>query len=775
MLKKTFPFLLFFLISHTVFPNEVDLDQVREMRFYNAQVKGKNYNSVLTEIKKKKEISYAEACLVARLEKLGKNTREAIRWYARCAFVDRALPEKYYPGTIIAYFKTLSRKSPLFEEAILELSKIFSRSGDIEYSSKLMGYLPDHPDPALKEEVLSLRAEIVGKLNPQTAIGIYLEYIKENRAPLYLYKIAGFYLSIGEKEKAIHYYIENLDFPEVPWLYTSSVKQILSLTTDNPELEKLLSTDQYVKIAEGYRLQKKYVEALRLWKKIEQGPKGEFNQVLYLYNYCLFKAEIHQHGSCVEKIKKFYPSLNNLQQMTILQKAGELLYKEEKFHYVVRMIPPDSGYRWATLIRVRALDKTEGAERRKEAGEYLAKYDRDSVYAEETFFRVCFTYYESNDLPAAKDCLSELSDLTKDSAAGGRARYYMAMIFEKEGKEDLAEKEYREVYLNSPAHFYTYSALEKVTPGDGDEIPVNGYTSYDAGEEYSKRIIHHLREWLSRNAMNKELLQKYFAKKRENSNYGVDYFWHQLENDLKEIKKEATPSEKKGILFAAMGFNYDATPYQKHLDTDQKYLHLALAGLLSNDANLQYTYIRLYLIMKKYQPDIMTMSDLGIRALYPTPFREYVSKYSQDYNLHEAQVYALMKQESAYHPGATSSSGARGLMQLMPVTANWMNKTLKLGHLNLYDPVQSIHLGASFYAWLNKVSDGSFEKMAIAYNAGPGRLKQWIERYYSNQIEIFLERIPVYETYSYVQKTRGYYDRYKVLLENYYPPQADNL
>jgi soluble lytic murein transglycosylase len=78
-------------------------------------------------------------------------------------------------------------------------------------------------------------------------------------------------------------------------------------------------------------------------------------------------------------------------------------------------------------------------------------------------------------------------------------------------------------------------------------------------------------------------------------------------------------------------------------------------------------------------------------------------------------------------------------------------------------------MAASFYSWLNKSNGGVMEKIAIAYNAGPGRLSQWTQRYKSDDLEYFLEQIPVLETYGYVQKTRKNYDRYKILMEHYYP------
>jgi len=77
-------------------------------------------------------------------------------------------------------------------------------------------------------------------------------------------------------------------------------------------------------------------------------------------------------------------------------------------------------------------------------------------------------------------------------------------------------------------------------------------------------------------------------------------------------------------------------------------------------------------------------------------------------------------------------------------------------------------LGVKFFSSMQKRYSGVFEKVAVAYNAGPGRLSRWIREYEFDDIYAFLEQIPLQETYLYVQKTRNFYDRYNVLLKYYY-------
>ncbi|MBW2410820.1 MAG: lytic transglycosylase domain-containing protein [Deltaproteobacteria bacterium] len=107
---------------------------------------------------------------------------------------------------------------------------------------------------------------------------------------------------------------------------------------------------------------------------------------------------------------------------------------------------------------------------------------------------------------------------------------------------------------------------------------------------------------------------------------------------------------------------------------------------------------------------------------------------AQKYNLPPALIKAVIKAESNFDPGAVSSAGAQGLMQLMPATAE------ELGVKNSFDIEQNID-GGSHY--LRKMLDkfGGNTKLALAaYNAGPGT----VEKYHGN--------VPYPETRNYVKR-----------------------
>ena len=125
-----------------------------------------------------------------------------------------------------------------------------------------------------------------------------------------------------------------------------------------------------------------------------------------------------------------------------------------------------------------------------------------------------------------------------------------------------------------------------------------------------------------------------------------------------------------------------------------------------------------------------------------------------------ALTLALIRQESAFDPGAISPSGARGLMQLMPGTARLMAKVKGLRYSArklLTEPDYNIALGSGYLDRVLGGFDGSYVLALAGYNAGPGRVRKWIgefgdPREGSVDTIDWVETIPYDETRNYVQR-----------------------
>ncbi|WP_119274314.1 transglycosylase SLT domain-containing protein [Taklimakanibacter deserti] len=125
-----------------------------------------------------------------------------------------------------------------------------------------------------------------------------------------------------------------------------------------------------------------------------------------------------------------------------------------------------------------------------------------------------------------------------------------------------------------------------------------------------------------------------------------------------------------------------------------------------------------------------------------------------------ALVYGLSRQESEFDPKAGSPVGAQGLMQLMPGTAKLVAKQYGLPYAPAKltaDPAYNVRLGAAHLGDLIQEFNGSYILTLAAYNAGPGRSRDWVEEHgdprsgHVDPID-WVEMIPFTETRNYVQK-----------------------
>ncbi|MCB1458050.1 MAG: lytic transglycosylase domain-containing protein [Nitratireductor sp.] len=141
----------------------------------------------------------------------------------------------------------------------------------------------------------------------------------------------------------------------------------------------------------------------------------------------------------------------------------------------------------------------------------------------------------------------------------------------------------------------------------------------------------------------------------------------------------------------------------------------------------------------------------------------------------KALAYAIARQESAFNVGAVSPANAKGLLQLLPGTAKMMAKKtgVKYQPAKLTtDAAYNATLGAAYLSEQLDNFDNSYILTFAGYNAGPGRVRQWIDTYGDprgqkiEDVVDWIERIPFTETRNYVQRVMENYQVYKVRLSN---------
>lgn len=146
------------------------------------------------------------------------------------------------------------------------------------------------------------------------------------------------------------------------------------------------------------------------------------------------------------------------------------------------------------------------------------------------------------------------------------------------------------------------------------------------------------------------------------------------------------------------------------------------------------------------------------KELYPLP------KWFDDqrWQVDQALILALIRQESAFKDNATSQAGARGLMQLMPNTAYHItgDKSIKKERDRLLNPDYNLQLGQQYISYLlNKpFIEGNLFFMLTAYNGGPSNLVKWQKgAKFGNDPLLFIEVIPAAETRIYIERVMANY------------------
>jgi soluble lytic murein transglycosylase-like protein len=123
----------------------------------------------------------------------------------------------------------------------------------------------------------------------------------------------------------------------------------------------------------------------------------------------------------------------------------------------------------------------------------------------------------------------------------------------------------------------------------------------------------------------------------------------------------------------------------------------------------------------------------------PAEIRALVEKMAPNFDLDPKLVMAVIGVESSWQVEAVSSADARGLMQLIPATAE------RFGVLDVFDPADNLRGGMTYLRWLLNRFDGDVTLALAAYNAGEGAVARH-------------GGIPPYkETQGYVRKVRKLY------------------
>lgn len=161
-----------------------------------------------------------------------------------------------------------------------------------------------------------------------------------------------------------------------------------------------------------------------------------------------------------------------------------------------------------------------------------------------------------------------------------------------------------------------------------------------------------------------------------------------------------------------------------------------------------------------------TIREKYLLSNYPIRYQQLVEKYAAENNVDKFLIYAIIKTESDFKSDAVSNMGARGLMQIMDETFQWVRFRLgdddALGYDAMFDPEQNIRYGCYLVGYLLRYFENE-EAAICAYHAGVGNVDSWLSNPDYSANGKSLDTVPASDTNHYLSKVKNALNIYQTL------------
>jgi soluble lytic murein transglycosylase len=260
------------------------------------------------------------------------------------------------------------------------------------------------------------------------------------------------------------------------------------------------------------------------------------------------------------------------------------------------------------------------------------------------------------------------------------------------------------------------------------------------------------------NTLYKQLASKrhyygFLASARINKPYSLQYAPVSAPKEL-IIKTIALPSSQRAFELRELRRNYEARSEWRYTQR-----------LLGDDEQLATTIISS--AWEWHDQSIFTFSREGelndVKRRFPTAFKDLIVREATKNKIAPEWAFAIARRESSFMPDAVSPANARGLMQLLPSTAKYLEKR-SISSRQLLDAKTNAKLGNKYLRYLMDKLDNNAILATASYNAGWRRVKQWLPENESLESDIWVELIPYKETRNYVKAVTAYQQIYAAQL-----------
>ncbi len=357
--------------------------------------------------------------------------------------------------------------------------------------------------------------------------------------------------------------------------------------------------------------------------------------------------------------------------------------------------------------------------------EQLSQAYPHGKFRDQALWLIGWNAYHRADWNNALKFLSLLEQGATDSPTQGKALYWEAKIFEKQGNPQKAAETFQKTSQVSPFSYYGFMALKQLKKSkDLSETPAIP------------------KEWV--------VLK--------------------IPPSIEKNKKASSGNRyQKIIALYSLGFGKQSLlEFDRAIKESEGDFNSLLEFMNSSRSSDAY-YIPVLIgqkqwdVFKKAFANPTIAEQYRTYLQYPFAFRPLIQKAAKEFSLSPHFIVALMRQESAFQPWIVSSANAQGLTQLLPSTAQSRARKIGVQITNLFDPELNIRIGSAELAAQLQRFSGNWVAVMIAYNAGPGRASEWLSQNGNLPIDEFIEEIPFAETNLYAKLVLRNYWIYKSL------------
>lgn len=721
----------------------------------------KNPDELVKTIEKESS-SYNKNFVLARAYKENKELKKAILYYANSAYKSKFnFNLKIYPNPVYLFLKSFSFKSPFYNDAVYEIASLFYDYGEHNYVVKFVNLIKDD-DSFLYRDSVILKSKSFSRLSDEeSAIKALIElsqkFTDNNSMGLINIRLASAYESLKDYSKASDAYFNIIKSHTDIWQDNIAAKR-LAILIENKSI-KIKDKDRILILANALLTADESTRALQILSMIQREDQDKESDITAI---------------------KIYTAKNR-------SEANSILNNKKNTSYYHNLVLEHANILWETGARHEAIRK------------YREIADTGNAeIARRVLVRLIFFYEDRNSVEAMRYMDKFIERFPGDELIG-RLKWMTGRHFLKDGRYAEARRHFNESVKEFPSGdysancrywLYLIDSSLKLSDSKTKEQALEELCFYNPESAYTLKI-------LNEESDSANLKEKYNAAKNEKNikkmllfhtslfikeGYSKDWqkrisdFDNNITEPYKNLYNRISSSDLKSSYknkimnlekyFKAGNISAVNRELKSIPENDEEAaIDIALAMALFSSKYEHYNYSTYYgfrlLSLLNIKENTALMPKKMSEIIYPRAFKECVQKESAAYKVSESLLYSMIKAESNYIPEALSPVGAVGLMQLMPATAAGIAKQLRIKDYELKDPCTSIKFGANYISWLSRMYKEQIEYIVSGYNAGPGNVNNWIERFKSQNIEYFAEFAPFAETRGYIYRTIKFSIQYK--------------